>query len=103
MPQFLHDVSPVVPPELNTQADDKITPPVGPFTPLSDAVAANLPSKYRGPLKSLDRNFCGEGVLLANRLVGSGVMKDRLPIVLVAGGYSTVWALYVVCPPISSS
>jgi hypothetical protein len=96
MPQFLHDVSPIVPPESSSQADDKITPPSGPFTPLSKAVAANLLSNYKGSIKSFDRNFRGEGELLAKRLKGSGTVTDRLPIVRVAGGYSTVWALYVV-------
>jgi hypothetical protein len=96
MPQFLHDVSPVVPPKTNDQPGNEPVPTPGPFTPLSDSVAANLPANCRGPLKSFDRNFRGEGELLGKRLLGNGAVNDRLPIVRVAGGYSTVWALYVV-------
>jgi hypothetical protein len=96
MPQFLHDVSPVRPPKTNNPAGDEPPSSPSPFTPLSDAIAANLPLNYRGPLKSFDRNFRNEGELLTKRLVGNGSVTDRLPIVRVAGGYSTVWALYVV-------
>jgi hypothetical protein len=100
MPQFLHDVSPVVPPKTDSRAGDEWPSSPSPFTPLSDAVAANLPSNDRGALKAFDRNFRGEGEFLAKRLVGTGSVTDRLPIVRVAGGYSTVWALYVVSLPI---
>ncbi|KAG9194412.1 hypothetical protein G6011_04447 [Alternaria panax] len=55
------------------------------------------PSRATSPTSS-------ESTPAVKALVGNGSVRDRLPIVRVAGGYSTVWALYVAAAmPLASS
>ncbi|KAE8840730.1 hypothetical protein PTNB85_04129 [Pyrenophora teres f. teres] len=92
MPQFLHDVPGVVP---NTTTDWMGDIPVR--VPASRAPRSSFtPSRgYQTALKSLDQNFRDDSIRIFRGIVGDGSTEARLPIVRVAGSYSTVWALYV--------
>jgi hypothetical protein len=81
MPQFLHD-TPMIPPGDRTQPF--VTPP-------------STPSPSRSPdgeQRRFFENFCSETVEPRHFTNKSDIM-DRLPIVRISGGYSTVWSLYV--------
>ncbi|XP_014557375.1 hypothetical protein COCVIDRAFT_25991 [Bipolaris victoriae FI3] len=103
MPQFLHDV----PGEVPSEASDHTTSNNSTPTSVSDELSAspasgaspqtppNSPAEFQTALKTLDQNFKGMPSGVVKALIGTGSIKDRLPIVRVAGGYSTVWALYV--------
>ncbi|KAI4688233.1 uncharacterized protein J4E84_005164 [Alternaria hordeiaustralica] len=95
MPQFMHDVPDSAPSRATTPPDDVYDEPrtSGRGAPWTASAAPASP--YRIALKSLDGNFRGNTYGLVKALLGNGSVKDRLPIVRVAGGYSTVWALYV--------
>lgn len=102
MPQFLQDVPSIAP--WNDQASSTTASPLQPKTPPSPKRTSRLPSKPQGPLKSIDQNFRRGSDLLVRHSHGTAQVKDRLPIVRVAGGYSTVWALYVAgAMPMASS
>ena len=97
MPQFLHDVSGVVP---NSTMDCTTDMPVHmpasrESVPPSTSTSGTSTAGYTTALKSLDQNFRSESIGIFRGLVGSGSSEGRLPIIRVAGGYSTVWALYV--------
>ncbi|KAI0573489.1 transcription factor Cys6 [Pyrenophora tritici-repentis] len=92
MPQFLHDVPGVVP---NTTTDRMGDAPVHVPTSGEPRPSSTPSGGYQTVLKSLDRNFRGDAISTFGSLVGNGSTESRLPIVRVAGGYSTVWALYV--------
>ena len=98
MPQFLHDVPDEAPNRVASPTNSEPTPPgaSGRGKPWPTAASTTSKSPYRIALKSLDGNFRGNTHNLVKALIGNGSVKDRLPIVRVAGGYSTVWALYVV-------
>jgi hypothetical protein len=89
MPQFLHDVPDAVPSGATSPTDSSSTPAGasgrGQPWPASASTASTSP--YRIALKSLDGNFKGNTHNLVRALVGNGSVKDRLPIVRVAGGY----------------
>lgn len=121
MPQFLHDVPMVVPCKMSTRSaastldlDNAVsnatpetapaqlhTPPVTPFVPQDNnplLISSSLPpsSSLNDGHKVLHQNFRGDSIPVVRKLVGNGSVTDRLPIVRISGGYSTVWALYVV-------
>lgn len=81
MPQFLHD-TPMTTPRDRTPAF--ATPPSTPSPPHSPG----------GEAKRFFQNFRSETIDM-NALFDRATITDRLPVVRVSGGYSTVWALYV--------
>ncbi|KNG46724.1 c6 finger domain-containing protein [Stemphylium lycopersici] len=93
MPQFLHDVPNVAPSKTSNHAGEG-TASV-PSTPSSTSNSSSSSPDFQAALKSFDKNFRGNSVGVVRALIGTGSVKDRVPIVRVAGGYSTVWALYV--------
>ena len=99
MPQFLHDVPDAAPSGATSPTSSESSPAgaSGQGKPWPASGSTVSASPYRIALKSLDGNFRGNTHNLVRALIGTGSVKDRLPIVRVAGGYSTVWALYVVC------
>jgi hypothetical protein len=103
MPQFLHDVPSVAPKQTPGHVSDMHMPTPSDSeessSPVSTATPSIISSKHSTGLKSLDQNFKNISSGLVNALLGTGSVKDRLPIVRIAGGYSTVWALYVVRIP----
>lgn len=116
MPQFLHDVPKYVPGSRNSDTPastlalelliasegQEQTPPTTPPTtqrtsPPPKSSSVPTPSSESNPQhKALHQNFEGDSLPVAQHLVGNGSISERLPIVKISGGYSTVWALYVV-------
>ncbi|KAF2024060.1 hypothetical protein EK21DRAFT_79550 [Setomelanomma holmii] len=47
------------------------------------------------PILAFFQNFQKDSMPLADVFVENGSVQDRLPIVRISGGYSTLWALYV--------
>lgn len=103
MPQFLHDVPKVAP-----------DPPSGPNTPLlllptilsttssfssPNSIASQASYSPRQPFpaphKLLFKNFVSESVPTDPSLLSSDHVNDRLPIMRISGGHSTIWALFV--------
>jgi hypothetical protein len=99
MPQFMHDVPDAAPSKATSPTDDESTPThtSGRGAPWSASNSTTSENPYRIALKSLDGNFRANTYGIVKALLGNGLVKDRLPVVRIAGGYSTVWALYVVC------
>lgn len=110
MPQFLQDVPMYPPPRLDPQSprpEDTSTVLTGPSpsdTPTTPSFSrSTTPSSFRGPptpqapngTKVFHHNFRGDSVPVVNHLLSNGAVQDRIPIVRISGGYSTVWALYV--------
>jgi hypothetical protein len=99
MPQFLHDVPKTAPTTPSHDASnydaDSFVPASSWPTPPESPSPNNMPSppKKQGVPKAFHQNFPHP----SQNLVGNGPIADRLPIVRISGGYSTVWALYVVC------
>jgi hypothetical protein len=81
MPQFLHD-TPMTTPRDHTPPF--ATPPTTPGPPQSPATGA----------KRFFLNFRNE-TIDSPAMHDKNAITDRLPVVRVSGGYSTVWALYV--------
>jgi hypothetical protein len=109
MPQFLHD-TPMVTPcepsrafashsssmELNPVAvaistSDALIPPSPPISRGQSPAA----SKPNGSRKLFFQNFQHETIDLPQHLLDRSATTERLPIIRISGGYSTVWALYV--------
>ncbi|KAF1937168.1 hypothetical protein EJ02DRAFT_515389, partial [Clathrospora elynae] len=110
MPQFLHDISPVSPSKTNystySYTPDQHDPgntdflwgsPSSFYTspPTSSAGYSTPSSSSSGGQKSFHENFRGQSGLVAEPPVHNELVTDRLPIVRISGGYSTVWAVYV--------
>lgn len=114
MPQFLHDTPKEVPtkgvgcsgqPPNHTNntgssqgsidhecvANPLYTPP----TTSGSHVQPPAPGTPSGPRKAFFQNFRGDSTLLSDVFTHHGSARDRLPIVRISGGYSTLWALYV--------
>lgn len=89
MPQFLHD-TPMSPP---TPSDQKFAEPV-PFELITPPSTPdnNSPGKDQ---KRFFSNFLRENIDLPGDLLNRGSATERLPLVRVSGGYSSVWALFV--------
>lgn len=106
MPQFLHDVPSFAPSETSSPAGDgqmhnppseaSSSPSSGSPSSDTSSTKSKSASDYQVVMKSLHDNFKGMTPNVVNALPYSGTVKDRLPIVRIAGGYSTVWAIYVV-------
>lgn len=99
MPQFLHDVSGRESNRVSEDTGDSqiATPPPDSPPASSTSTSPRSPPEPKFVPKSLDQNFRGTSFGGGHSLKGSGSVKDRVPILRVGGGYSTVWALYVVC------
>ncbi|KAF1833866.1 hypothetical protein BDW02DRAFT_569612 [Decorospora gaudefroyi] len=97
MPQFLHDVPPVAPRKMDLQPGDTRPPNSTPKTSASQATSTSAKSASNYPVahKTLHQNFRTDPKFAMQRFVGNGKVDDRLPIIRVAGDYSTVWSLYV--------
>ncbi|EMD88437.1 hypothetical protein COCC4DRAFT_65155 [Bipolaris maydis ATCC 48331] len=103
IPQFLHDVPGEVPSDASDCTSSNHSTPVSvgdelsasPATAASPKTPPNTPAEVQTALKTLDQNFKGMPSGVVKALIGTGSIKDKLPIVRVAGGYSTVWALFV--------
>jgi hypothetical protein len=87
MPQFLHD-TPMVTPHDPSHVFSA-TPPLqsNPATPTTRNTSVNHMDFFR--------NFQQESVDVPTDLLNRDSSIDRLPLVRVSGGYSSVWALYV--------
>jgi hypothetical protein len=87
MPQFLHD-TPMVTPHDPSRVFSA-TPPLQspPATPTTRNTSVNHMDFFR--------NFQQESVDVPTDLLNRDSSIDRLPLVRVSGGYSSVWALYV--------
>ncbi|KAF1846173.1 uncharacterized protein K460DRAFT_377454 [Cucurbitaria berberidis CBS 394.84] len=111
MPQFMHDVPMFVPDRTNpnnsslfpgsstaiTDAAKSDTPISSSFTPQetrSPSCNASSPSSLGGS-RGFHENFRAESTLVPYDFIGNGATTERIPILRVSGGYSTVWALYV--------
>ncbi|KAJ4364009.1 hypothetical protein N0V83_009464 [Neocucurbitaria cava] len=96
MPQFLHDVPMVAPTSSTTTTSSTSTSPLPspPTTPLPTRASSQPQASSRGH-KGFHQNFRAEFGPAFLDLVGNGAVTDRLPIVRISGGYSTVWSLYV--------
>lgn len=124
MPQFLHDV-PMNAPTMSTSA--LTTYDVGTSIPVLHSTYGDVPAagtatsswptppdtpspnstpispSPHGGIKAFDQNFRIDSKSVIQNFVDNGSATDRVPIVRTSGGYSTVWALYVVCKVISSN
>jgi hypothetical protein len=87
MPQFLHDTPMVTP--CNPSQTFSATPPLHspPTTPGTRSNSLNHMDFFR--------NFQSETIDVPTDLLNRDSSIDRLPLVRVSGGYSSVWALYV--------
>jgi hypothetical protein len=112
MPQFLHDVPKVAPPlseyssplaypspvsissEASFTSPPSIAGPSFETDPLRQSFA-DPPQPFSAPHKLLFENFTSESIHADPPLVSSGLVSDRLPVVRISGGHSTLWALYV--------
>ncbi|KAF2848593.1 hypothetical protein T440DRAFT_169029 [Plenodomus tracheiphilus IPT5] len=123
MPQFLHDVPMVAPTTTDPTTYLGTKGFMQGYTKnhKSDVAPTQLnsspetPSSFQNPLqsgqdsrpspsaalpgvhKTLHKNFREDSTSIVEPLVDGGLVADRLPVVRISGGYSTVWALYVVC------
>jgi hypothetical protein len=102
MPQFLHDTPNVAPftkefdDYIRTEYADARSRGTSPFTPRSSTPTEALKSTVSGDTpKDVTMNFRLRTVGFCEQFVGDGVITDRLPILRVSNGYSTLWALYV--------
>ena len=105
MPQFLHDVPSEASSEASSPASNEqiYTPPSeassssssGSPCPDTPSTKSNSASDYQA-MRSLHDNFKSVSPVVGQALTGTATVKDRLPIIRIAGGYSTVWAVYVV-------
>jgi hypothetical protein len=87
MPQFLHD-TPMVTPHDPSRVFSATPPPQSPpATPTTRKTTVNHMDFFR--------NFQQESVDVPTDLLNRDSSIDRLPLVRVSGGYSSVWALYV--------
>ncbi|CAO2649762.1 Nn.00g010540.m01.CDS01 [Neocucurbitaria sp. VM-36] len=95
MPQFMGTVSMFVPDSSTIASSKPLTPPLlsPPVTssPIHTSSSPSTPGRH----KSLHQNFRADSGPVFRDLVGNGAITDRIPIVRISGGYSTVWALYV--------
>ncbi|KAH7092405.1 hypothetical protein FB567DRAFT_237164 [Paraphoma chrysanthemicola] len=114
MPQFLHDTPKEVPMKVATSDSRRpriasnmgtsqgnvdyecvvnplFTPPTTPGSRAHSPIVGT-PS---GPRKAFFQNFRNDSMPLSNVFKDNGSVHDRLPIVRISGGYSTLWALYV--------
>jgi hypothetical protein len=104
MPQFLHDVPKVAP----DPALYPITPLPSPSTILSSSESSSSPPSsitgpsscspkhpFSAPHKLFFENFASDSVAPDPSIVSSSAITDRLPVVRVSGGHSTIWALFV--------
>ncbi|KAF2623091.1 hypothetical protein BU25DRAFT_401265 [Macroventuria anomochaeta] len=90
VPQFLHDTPKIAPPAdaypthsiagPPFETDPSPHPPSGPFSK---------------PHKLFFENFRNENIFTDPSLVSSDDITDRLPVVRISGGHSTLWALYI--------
>jgi hypothetical protein len=87
MPQFLHD-TPMVTPHDPSRVFSATPPLQSPAaTPTTRSTSVNHMDFFR--------NFQQESVDVPTDLLNRDSSIDRLPLVRVSGGYSSVWALYV--------
>jgi hypothetical protein len=113
MPQFLHD-TPMYPPtdikptfdsQLSSTALDAMrassfAPAITisdawPPTPPASRGHSPAPGAPDGERKQFCLNFSAETIDAPQSLMDRATTVDRLPLVRVSGGYSTVWSLYV--------
>jgi hypothetical protein len=113
MPQLLHD-TPMFPPtnakfafgskssssDPNAMGASSFTPAIpvsdhDPLTPPASRGNTPLPHDYIGERKRFFQNFRDETIDLPKPSLDCAAAVDRLPVVRVSGGYSTVWSLYV--------
>lgn len=108
-PQFLHDV-PSIAPQANAYPTPLPSPgsllsnvatfdtprstPSPPYTPPSHTTASSH-QPFSKPHKLLFENFRGESAAPDPSYTTTGSVSDRLPIVRISGGHSTLWALYI--------
>jgi hypothetical protein len=107
-PQFLHDVPKVAPeptpyltplssPSVSLSHNPSLSPPnsiVGSsFEP--DPPSRSPSGPFSKPHKLFFENFRSEVINPDPSLVSNDGITDRLPIVRISGGHSTLWALYV--------
>lgn len=88
MPQFLHD-TPMTPP---VPTDHKFTNTVPFELPTPPTTPDNSPSRDQ---MHFFTNFQRENIDLPGELLNRDTATERLPLVRVSGGYSSVWALFV--------
>lgn len=107
-PQFLHDVPKFAPPP-----DVYPTPLPSPSSILSNSSSFSSPDSIAGPAFGTDpqsyssktpfsrshklffENFRNERMPADPSLVSDSSITDRLPVVRISGGHSTLWALYI--------
>ncbi|XPS81802.1 hypothetical protein M3J09_013727 [Ascochyta lentis] len=102
VPQFLHDVPKVAPP-LQSYPTPLPSPstilsstsPPSPESITEPSFETGSPQPFSKPHKLFFENFCSEGIPPEPSLVSSENISDRLPIVRISGGHSTLWALYI--------
>lgn len=108
-PQFLHDVPKVAPspdsyptpfpsPSSTSPYDMSFSSPASIAGPRHDTDADtpthSPPHPFSKPHKLFFENFRNERLPADPALVSSDDIKDRLPVVRISGGHSTLWALY---------
>lgn len=101
IPQFLHDVPKVPPPQQKAGAATTAYPtpiPSPSRTPSSPPATVSTPATpFSTPHKLLFSNFRTDTLALSPALTSpsSSASTARLPILRVSGGHSTLWALYI--------
>ncbi|KZM24938.1 uncharacterized protein EKO05_0002699 [Ascochyta rabiei] len=102
VPQFLHDVPKVAPPPQSYPTPLPSLSRVLSSESLSSSESlagpsseADTPQPFSKPHKLFFENFSSEDILPEPSLVSSDNISDRLPIVRISGGHSTLWALYI--------
>jgi hypothetical protein len=109
MPQFLHDTPMFTPPNHNqafaSEHPSMESDPaamttstsilVAPLTPPASRGTSPVPHHNNRERKQFFQNFRNEHAGLPKQLFDRASSVNRLPIVRISGGYSTVWALYV--------